>query len=257
MNKRILLIGESKRFMVNAIETGLSSENFDVEIVEPEVTEIARIEDKPQIIIIYLEEAREEYVEMLVYIKDFIDNSADDILLYLIGNIDEFKKTMKYIPEKFVTSTFPRPLNVKDVAERIRKDMKIQDKVNEKKRILVVDDDGTMLRTIKEWLDFRYSIFIVNSGMNAITFLAKNKVDLILLDYEMPVANGPQVLEMIRSEPATEDIPVIFLTAKGDKQSVMKVVGLKPDGYFLKNIGRTELLENLQNFFESRKKSRL
>ena len=58
---------------------------------------------------------------------------------------------------------------------------------------------------------------------------------------------------MLRQDPATEKIPVIFLTGRGDKESVMSVVALKPEGYFLKNIERPELLVKLQEFFATRR----
>ena len=74
------------------------------------------------------------------------------------------------------------------------------------------------------------------SGIQALKWLGKNKADLILLDHEMPVTSGPKVLEMLRSEEDTKNIPVMFLTGKGDKDSVMAVVALRPEGYFLKNI---------------------
>ena len=90
---------------------------------------------------------------------------------------------------------------------------------------------------------------MVNSGLQAIKWLGKNTVDLILLDHEMPVTSGPQVLEMLRSDEETRNIPVMFLTGKSDKESVMKVVALKPEGYFLKTIQKEELLENLKEFF--------
>ena len=90
---------------------------------------------------------------------------------------------------------------------------------------------------------------MANSGLQAIKWLGKNKADLILLDYEMPVTSGPQVLEMLRSDDDTKDIPVMFLTGKGDKESVMAVLELKPNGYFLKTIGKDELIEKLNEFF--------
>ncbi len=65
----------------------------------------------------------------------------------------------------------------------------------------------------------------------------------------MPVTSGPQVLEMLRADTETKDIPVMFLTGKSDKESVMAVVALRPEGYFLKNIQKEELLEKLQEFF--------
>ena len=102
---------------------------------------------------------------------------------------------------------------------------------------------------VREWLKGTYKVSMVNSGLQAIKWLGKNKVDLILLDHEMPVTSGPQVLEMLRSDPETSSIPVMFLTGKGDKDSVMAVVALKPEGYFLKSIQKDELLEKLQEYF--------
>ena len=105
---------------------------------------------------------------------------------------------------------------------------------------------------VKGWLTNHYRVSVVNSGMQALTFLANNKPDLILLDYTMPVTSGPQVLEMIRSEPATAYIPVIFLTGKDDSESVKRVLELKPDGYILKSVDRDSLLERLDEFFANR-----
>ena len=90
---------------------------------------------------------------------------------------------------------------------------------------------------------------MATSGLQALKWLGMNKADLILLDHEMPVTTGPQVLEMLRSDPETRGIPVIFLTGKSDKESVMAVVALKPEGYFLKNISKEELLQKIDEFF--------
>ncbi len=118
------------------------------------------------------------------------------------------------------------------------------------KRILVVDDDPAYARMVREWLKDIYKVDIVTAGMQAITFLAKNKVDMILLDYEMPIADGPQVLEMLRSEPAMADIPVIFLTGVGDLESVKRVMALKPQGYILKSTTKEDLRNTIKTNFE-------
>ena len=77
------------------------------------------------------------------------------------------------------------------------------------------------------------------------TFLLKTKVDLILLDYEMPVVDGPQVFQMLRSEEATKNIPVVFLTGVGTREGVTRVMSLKPDGYILKSTTREGLLDSI------------
>lgn len=103
-----------------------------------------------------------------------------------------------------------------------------------KKRILVVDDNGTMLRTMKVMLEDRYEIAVAISGAQAMTSIGKQRPDLILLDYEMPVCDGRMTLEMIRADEEMKDIPVIFLTAVNDRDNIEAVLKLKPAGYFLK-----------------------
>lgn len=103
-----------------------------------------------------------------------------------------------------------------------------------KKRILVVDDNGTMLRTMKAMLEDRYEIAVAISAAQAMTSIGKQRPDLILLDYEMPVCDGRMTLEMIRADEEMKDIPVIFLTAVNDRDNIKAVLKLKPAGYFLK-----------------------
>ena len=140
---------------------------------------------------------------------------------------------------------------MEDLISDIEKFMEEETAQARRKSILIVDDDVSYMTMISDWLKDYYRVSLVNSGMQAITWLAKNHVDLILLDYEMPVTSGPQVLEMIKSEAETSTIPVMFLTGKGDKESIMKVLSLKPAGYLLKTIQRKELLGNLMKFFAS------
>jgi CheY-like chemotaxis protein len=119
------------------------------------------------------------------------------------------------------------------------------------KRILIVDDDPEYARMVRGWIKDDYKVDIVTAGMQAITFLLKvpedQKVDIILLDYEMPVVDGPQVFQMLRQEPATAHIPVVFLTGVGTREGVERVMSLKPDGYILKSTTRENLLSFLQN----------
>ncbi len=68
----------------------------------------------------------------------------------------------------------------------------------------------------------------------AMTSIGRQRPDLILLDYEMPVCDGRMTLEMIRADKDMNDIPVIFLTAVNDRDNIEAVLKLKPAGYFLK-----------------------
>ena len=250
MDKRILLIGGGKSFMVTSIAKELTSEGFEVIQSSYNVTEIEHIENKPNVYLIYVDDV-DDMMEFFVYIRDkFVEN---DLSISVIGSHDEIEKVYNATTKDKIAAAFERPVNVKELAREMLKVVEKEEVRLQKKRILVVDDDGTMLRTIKSWLSEKYQVFMVNSGMSAITFLAKNQVDLILLDYEMPVTTGPKVLEMLRSEPETSEIPVMFLTVKSDKESVMQVLSLKPEKYLLKTMPPAELIANIDEFFEKQK----
>ena len=75
--------------------------------------------------------------------------------------------------------------------------------------------------------------------------MAKKRPDVILLDYEMPVCDGKQTLEMIRSDEDTKDIPVIFLTGLGDMEHIKSVLALKPAAYILKPANKDSLMEKI------------
>ncbi len=250
MKKRVLLIGGGKSFMVTSIAKELTEEGFDVVQAAPNVTEIERIENKPNVYLIYVDDL-EEMMEFFVYLRDKAVES--DISISVIGSPDEIEKIYNTTSKDKIAAVFERPVNVKELGREMHKVVECEEIRQQKKRILVVDDDGTMLRTIKNWLSAKYQVFMVNSGVAAITFLAKNQVDLILLDYEMPVTPGPKVLEMLRSEASTSSIPVMFLTVKSDKESVMKVLSLKPEKYLLKTMPPAELVANVDEFFEKQK----
>ena len=128
-----------------------------------------------------------------------------------------------------------------------------QEVINQKKKVLVVDDSLTIREGMKQLLGEDYEVASAESGVAAIRTITLNQPDLVLLDYEMPVCDGKQTLEMLRSEKAFADIPVIFLTGRRDPQSMIQVMPLKPAGYLLKNSKPAELKKEIDAFFAKQK----
>ena len=170
-----------------------------------------------------------------------------------MGNEEDVSKLKKEIFRPTIAGEFYRPLNANQICAEIEKHVSDEAAHLRKKHILVVDDSGTMLTTIKGWLEGKYRVTPVNSAMNVITFLAKNRPDLILLDYDMPVCSGAQFLEMVRSDTANGDVPVIFLTGRDDAESVKSVLALKPAGYLLKSLPKETIIAEVDKFFQKQK----
>ncbi len=112
---------------------------------------------------------------------------------------------------------------------------------SQRMHILVVDDDPLMLKMLKEQLREDYDVATAVSGKIAMKFLERKKTNLILLDYEMPGENGPEILEKLRADEATKDVPVIFLTGVSDRDKIQEALALKPQSYLLKPVDHEKL----------------
>lgn len=131
--------------------------------------------------------------------------------------------------------------------------MKREKQESHKRKILVVDDSMTIRQGMKELLNPDYEVALVESGVAAIRAITLDRPDLILLDYEMPICDGKQTLEMLRFEPSFAKIPVIFLTGRSDPEVVKKLLSLKPAGYLLKYLKPAEIKTKIDAFFEKAK----
>ena len=247
MATKILLVTQGFSFMGNSIQKTLEKAGYEVVRIDPLVEDVAANKSSSNIMVFYLGKFIEDIPQFLVYLKDFC--VEEEKVLVLIGNNDELATVQEVIPETVIATTLERPVDLKKLVQSVDK---ISQSVNNnefKRNILLVDDDTTFLKMMKNWLEKYYRVTIVTSGTQALMYLADNKPDLILLDYEMPVTSGPQVLEMIRSETKVGKVPVMFLTGKSDKESIVKVLALKPDGYLLKSLNREQILATLSQFF--------
>lgn len=114
--------------------------------------------------------------------------------------------------------------------------------------ILIVDDDPLMLKMLKEQLREEYDVATAVSGKIAMKFLERKTTDLILLDYEMPGENGPEVLERLRANETTRNVPVIFLTGVSDREKIQEALALKPQSYLLKPVDHEKLKSAITKF---------
>ncbi len=246
MDKKIIFICQEMNFTTNAMLKTLENDGFIVARLTPDVEKLSKVQDLYHVIL--YADGPASYDETFLKFLQTSLSQENPIKLYVIGTDNDMFKIFSVLERNASTFIFKRPVNARELIAAINNN---QTEVP-LKRILVVDDDSTMLRAIKTWLNGKYTVFMANSGMNAISFLAQNSVDLILLDYEMPVVSGLQVFQMLKSEEHTKNIPVIFLTAKDDRETVLKVLEAKPEMYLLKNMPPVKLVKSIDDFFEER-----
>ena len=120
---------------------------------------------------------------------------------------------------------------------------------NSETTILVVDDDEMML-TMAEMIlkkEQGYNVVKAISGIQALQKLqTEEKIDLILLDIQMPGMDGLKTMELIKKHDYWKTIPVVFLTASSDKNTVVKAGLLGPAGYIKKPFVPQDFLQRIQ-----------
>ena len=116
------------------------------------------------------------------------------------------------------------------------------------KRILVVDDDDMNLTRTRIILKNDYDEILVNSGIKALDTLKREKVDLVLLDIEMPNMDGFETFRQMKE--FADGIPVIFLTASGLEDDVVNAINLGAVNYLKKPFIPKELQRRVAQEFE-------
>lgn len=233
--------------VAKGIEKKLYDLAFNVTTVVDDLEKLRMHTKNNSIYLIYLpDEIAENKMELdkLTEISNMIVDSSQNMIL--IGEKRYHNDLIQMLPVLDNYVWLDRPIDINLLGQTVKEAINDPSKQAEKRRILIVDDDPSYARMVREWIRDFYNVGIVTTGMQAITYLTKNKVDLILLDYEMPIVDGPQVLQMLRSEPESEGIPVVFLTGVGTRESVARVMKLKPNGYILKSTTREDLLKSLK-----------
>ena len=241
---KVLIVCHNMGVVVKGLERKLNEEHIVTEFTG---TGVDYIEKSPsKLCIVYL---TDELDGMQAYLNALmtVSETTDKGIIFLVGKREKELMAKAY-PRMRITAWYDRALDMDQFAKFVKKYLEEKLLNKDKKKILIVDDDPTYAKMVREWLKEDYQVSVVVSGMQAISFLTKNMVDLILLDYEMPITNGPQVLQMLREDPRTAVIPVVFLTGVGDKESVVQVMALKPKGYILKSSGRDQIISTVKNF---------
>lgn len=229
---------------------------------------------QPDVFVYCLYQERSDDLKRFVNIERQI--SDRDIPLVIIGDSDDCDEFIKIAPllEPLVLQ---KPIATKDIATAITnllqtrkrhrnpnsvyeeetlqnaknmlseaKDIKVKTEEDRKKHILIVDDDSRVLRLLQSYLTGRYELATAINGKVALKFLEKKETDLVLLDYEMPTENGPAVLEKIRANEKTKNLPVVFLTGVTEKNKIKEVLALKPQGYLLKPVDMEKLSSTIK-----------
>lgn len=115
------------------------------------------------------------------------------------------------------------------------------------KKILIADDRYEVVELVKATLEGEdYQVIDASDGREALEKIKREKPDLVLLDIIMPKMDGFEVLSEVKKDPRTKDIPIIMLTAKGQKVDKEKGKRLGALDYIVKPFSPSRLLIKIE-----------
>jgi putative two-component system response regulator len=117
---------------------------------------------------------------------------------------------------------------------------------NEKKLVILVDDNLANLKIGNNFLEEKYTVATAPSAAKMFSLLKNNVPAIILLDIDMPEMNGYEAIKILKSNPETKDIPVIFLTAKNESEDELEGLSLGAIDYITKPFNPALLLKRIE-----------
>ncbi len=232
---------------------------------------------EPEAYLIFPETANDDIISMINKLKNYVNYNGCP--LFMCAPVDVCAEIQRNNP-KLVNLMLKRPVSADNLSLRIVKYFSDEEKKraaeekaktidfipedgsseknaiaasessNAKKHILVVDDDRSILKMLKAALEENYEVTTMVNGVLVEKFLQSRKVDLIVLDYEMPVKTGADVLRNIRTIDSANKIPICFLTGIADREKIMEILSLKPDAYLLKPVNMEAFLATISNLID-------
>lgn len=225
---------------------------------------------EPDVFLIFIDDANTADINLIDKIKrHYSYNDAQIIILSTDAICTDIQKTQPFVADLLVK----RPISPDNLSLRIIKHLEsvfaedteeeiktesteaVQETAGEtaaetveaKKHILVVDDDRTVLKMVKTALEDTYEVTTMVNGVLVEKFIETKKIDLIILDYEMPVQTGAEVFRNLKNHPIGKNIPVCFLTGIAERSKIEEIMTLRPHGYLLKPISMEMFLSTVHN----------
>lgn len=146
--------------------------------------------------------------------------------------------------------------NLSQNGEKPQLNASTADKEILKLNILVIDDSNALRRVLIKFLQskFHCNIFEVEHGKAGLELIAKQKgnIHLVLCDLMMPVMDGMTFLTQIKAQPEYKDIPVVILTAKNDRDTVIKCINLGASDFIVKPYDLSSVLKKIERYIKTK-----
>lgn len=154
------------------------------------------------------------------------------------------------VPQESVNSSFASAIVPQEMEEET---VEAKDRALNENIVLLIEDNDDVRNFIKDCLGGEYKVLEAKNGSEGVEMAIAHIPDLIISDVMMPVMNGYEACEAIKSNLVTSHIPIIMLSAKAGMDNRIEGLDIGVDDYLEKPFNRRELLARIKNLIHTRK----
>lgn len=165
-------------------------------------------------------------------------------VVLVTGKNDKYTVLMSM--SKGVDGYLVKPVEKETLQAKVKEVLQNRNTITGKKTVLAIDDDMAFLKLINNYIQDRYNVVMINSAKLAMEYLIKHVPDVILLDYQMPLYNGVNVLSMLQKNVTLQRVPVIILSGSLDMEAMQQCAVFSPAGYLAKPVEKEMLCESIE-----------
>ena len=176
--QNIVLVSNTSSYFNVTIGNKLKEE-YEIIEVKAEPDDLSEVPTDVSAWLIFLDEEMLDARQNFIFMK----NKAldDEVPVFFIGGAEEIVAAKNQFIGCQIQGGFAHPIDVNAIVKTVKEYIKTNEK-HIKKKILVVDDSGAVLRNVKGWLEGKYQVALANSGAMAIKYITLNRPDLVLLE---------------------------------------------------------------------------
>ncbi|MFH1904931.1 MAG: response regulator [bacterium] len=247
IKKKQILVIENTPDVARYLKEKLESWGFEVTIASSGRAALNKIsETLPDLILLEENMPGMDGIHSLRLIRNFNEDIPVIMLAdYVPQELIDEKENLK------IAGFAPKGYEFNKSAIMIREALLKKEKISEKKKILVVEDEPDVRKALKIRLeDSNWDVLLASDGDEALKEIRKSHIDLIILDIMLPKMNGYKICRLIKFDAKYKHIPVIMLTVRAEKEDKISGMEAGAEEYITKPYSSELLIGKIRKYLE-------
>jgi len=248
-----VMVADDDTEFSDLVKMFLEANNYKAIVVNDPLAVVDRVRsEKPDALLLDIMMPRKDGFAIMEELQESADTAGVPIIVVSGLRLENYQERgiITGLPE-IISRDIPGDLLLKLIAEQtapeVRAPAALEPQKTARPRVLMADDQTELLMLMKEMVqDAGFEVFTANDGAEALKAVFETNPDIIVLDYNMPRKNGLEVAQDLKNNPLFAHIPIMIVTAFGEKNAKLKGLGMGIDDYLIKPVDADELIARIR-----------